>query len=96
MTVPAADVTAADVTDLNGVGEVEAVVDRLGDADLDAYAARLTTRDVAVLGFEGVRVLVPEAQPLFTGEPFFGDRLEAVSASMGFEPEPDRAYHPFP
>jgi len=96
VTVPAADVTAADVTDLNGVGEVEAVVDRLGDADLDAYAARLTTRDVAVLGFEGVRVLVPEAQPLFTGEPFFGDRLEAVSASMGFEPEPDRAYHPFP
>ncbi|MXR42753.1 bacteriocin biosynthesis protein SagD [Halobaculum sp. WSA2] len=96
VTLPAGDVTDADAAELDGVAEVEAVVDRLAAADLDAYAARLTTRDVAALGFEGVRVLVPEAQPLFTGEPFFGDRLESVSASMGFEPEPDRAYHPFP
>jgi len=96
VTLPAADVTDGGAAALDGVAEVEAVVDRLADADLDAYAARLTTRDVAELGFEGVRVLVPEAQPLFTGDPFFGDRLETVSASMGFEPEPGKAYHPFP
>ncbi|MFC7098757.1 YcaO-like family protein [Halobaculum marinum] len=96
VTLPAADVTDEEVAGLSGVDEVAAVVDRLDDTGLDAYAARLTTRDVAALGFEGVRVLVPEAQPLFTAEPFFGDRLETVSASMGFEPEPDRAYHPFP
>lgn len=96
VTLPAADVTDDAVASLSGVDAVEAVTDRLADADLDAYAARLTTRDVAALGFEGVRVLVPEAQPLFTGEAFFGDRLEAVSASMGFEPRPERSYHPFP
>ncbi|QZX99487.1 YcaO-like family protein [Halobaculum rubrum] len=96
VTLPAADVTDGEAANLDGVAEVEAVVDRLDDADLDAYAARLTTRDVAAIGFEGVRVLVPEAQPLFTGDPFFGARLETVSASMGFEPEPEKAYHPFP
>ncbi|MFC6785553.1 YcaO-like family protein [Halobaculum halobium] len=96
VTLPAADVTDADAAEAEGVEEVDAVLERLGDAGLDAYAARLTTRDVSALGFEGVRVLVPEAQPLFTGEPFFGDRLESVSASMGFEPEPEKAYHPFP
>ncbi|WP_284014072.1 YcaO-like family protein [Halobaculum litoreum] len=96
VTLPAADVTDDGVAGLSGVDAVAAVVDRLGDADLDAYAARLTTRDVAALGFEGVRVLVPAAQPLFTAEPFFGERLHEVSASMGFEAEPDRAYHPFP
>ncbi|UIO98637.1 YcaO-like family protein [Halobaculum sp. CBA1158] len=96
VTLSAADVTDGDAAELSGVAEVDALVDRLDAAGLDAYAARLTTRDVAALGFEGVRVLVPEAQPLFTGEAFFGDRLETVSASMGFEPEPETAYHPFP
>ncbi|MFC7068468.1 YcaO-like family protein [Halobaculum lipolyticum] len=96
VTLPAADVTDDDAAALSGVDEVEAVLGRLADAGLDAYAARVTTRDVAALGFETVRVLVPEAQPLFTGEPFFGERLETVSASMGFEPKPASAYHPFP
>ncbi|PSQ03840.1 bacteriocin biosynthesis protein SagD [Halobacteriales archaeon QS_6_71_20] len=96
VTVPAADVTDAAAAELSGVAEAEAVLDRLDAVGLDAYAARLTARDVAELGFEGVRVLVPEAQPLFTGEAFFGDRLDDVSASMGFEPRPEKAYHPFP
>ncbi|ESP88855.1 YcaO-like family protein [Candidatus Halobonum tyrrellensis] len=90
--VPAAELGG----DADGEAELETLLARLGDAGLDAYAARLTTRDVADLGFEAVRVLVPEAQPLFTGEPFFGDRLDSVPESMGFEPRPDRAYHPFP
>ena len=91
-TVPAAGLGA----DADGADELDAVLAALSAADLDAYAARLTTRDVAGLGFEAVRVLVPGAQPLFTGEPFFGERLRSVPASMGFEPRPDRAYHPFP
>ncbi|QLG26686.1 YcaO-like family protein [Halorarum halophilum] len=94
---PEATIPAAGVSETtSGEEELEAVLDHLGAADLDAYASRLTTRDVAALGFEGVRVLVPEAQPLFTGEPFFGERLARVAESMGFEPRPDRAYHPFP
>jgi len=40
--------------------------------------------------------LVPGAQPLFTGEPFFGDRAREVPRSMGYEPALDRPYHPFP
>ncbi|WP_313695782.1 YcaO-like family protein [Halorarum halobium] len=94
---PSATIPAGDVGEpASGTAELETVLGRLDDAGLDAYAARLTTRDVAKLGFEGVRVLVPAAQPLFTGEPFFGDRLGRVAASMGFEPRPDRAFHPFP
>jgi ribosomal protein S12 methylthiotransferase accessory factor len=48
------------------------------------------------MGFEAVRVLVPGAQPLFTGEPFFGDRARDVPRSMGFEPDLEKADHPFP
>ena len=94
---PEATIPAAGVSETaSGEAELETVLGHLLAADLDAFASRLTTRDVAALGFEGVRVLVPEAQPLFTGEPFFGERLASVAESMGFEPRPDRAYHPFP
>jgi ribosomal protein S12 methylthiotransferase accessory factor len=79
-----------------GTVELEAVVDRVTDAGLNAYAARTTTRDVASLGFEAVRVLAPTAQPLFQGDPFFGDRARSVPRELGFEPDLDRAYHPFP
>lgn len=94
-TVPAESV-ADDAADLSGEAELEALVGRVSDAGLDPYAARITPRDVEALGFEAVRVAIPEAQPLFTGEPFFGDRLNRVAESMGFEPKPDRVYHPFP
>jgi ribosomal protein S12 methylthiotransferase accessory factor len=82
--------------ELTGTDELEAVVDRLAAVDLDTFAARLTTRDVEELGFEAVRAVVPTAQPLFTGEPFFGDRAESVPESLGFEPQLDREYHPYP
>lgn len=82
--------------DLSLDGEFQTVIERLENADLRAYAARTTTRDVAHLGFEAVRVLVPGTQPLFTGEPFFGHRAREVPESMGFEPRLDRDYHPFP
>ena len=79
-----------------GKAELEALIDRVCAAGLEPYAARTTTRDLETLGFEAVRVLVPGAQPLFTGDPFFGERARDVPASMGFEPTLEKAYHPFP
>ena len=48
------------------------------------------------MGFEAVRVVIPSAQPLFTGDPYFGERSRRVPESLGFEPDLDREYHPFP
>ncbi|MFC5366266.1 YcaO-like family protein [Salinirubrum litoreum] len=93
-TVPAASVGPDPVP--TGRAELAGVVDRLTEAELDAYAVRLTTREVAGLGFEAVRAVVPEAQPLFTGDPFFGDRAHEVPRRLGFEPRLDRAFHPYP
>ena len=81
---------------LTGREELDAVTERVDDVGLDAYAARLTTRDVEGLGFEAVRVVIPAAQPLFTGDPYFGERAETVPASLGFEPRLDRPFHPYP
>lgn len=92
-TLAAADVGEDGVT---GTDELQAVVDRVDDAGLDTYAARVTPRDVEGLGFEAVRATSPQAQPLFTGEPFFGERARTVPESMGFEPRLDRPYHPYP
>ena len=69
---------------------------RLEDVGLEAFAARLTPPDVEALGFEVVRVLVPGAQPLFTGEPFFGERARTVPGTLGFRPLLDRGPHPYP
>ncbi|WP_416841124.1 YcaO-like family protein [Haloferax sp. DFSO52] len=79
-----------------GTDELDAVVERVADAGLDAYVARITPRDVEQLGFEAVRVLIPEAQPLFIGKPFFAKRAESVPRELGFEPRLDRQFHPFP
>jgi ribosomal protein S12 methylthiotransferase accessory factor len=75
---------------------LDALLDRLADAGLDAYAARLTPRDVEALGFEAIRALVPAAQPLFVDEPYFGERAERVPRDLGFEPRLRREHHPFP
>ncbi|MFQ3293957.1 MAG: ribosomal protein S12 methylthiotransferase accessory factor, partial [Natrialbaceae archaeon] len=79
-----------------GTAELDAVVRRLDAIDLTPYAARLTPRDVRRAGFEAVRVRVPGAQPLFTEDPFFGDRARSVPSSLGFEPRLDRTFHPYP
>ena len=92
--VPAKSVGPAEVP--TGDAHLDAVVDRVTDEGLDVYAARTTTPDVERLGFEGVRVLVPSAQPLFFDRPYFGDRATEVPAGMGFEPNHDRDHHPFP
>jgi ribosomal protein S12 methylthiotransferase accessory factor len=83
-------------TRVTGTDELDAVVDRVAAAGLEPYAVRLTPRDIEALGFEAVRALVPAAQPLFTGEPFFGDRARTVPRELGFQPRLDRTYHPYP
>ena len=93
-TVPAA--TVGPTEQPSGEAELTALLDRVSGSGLDAYAARLTPRDVESIGFESVRVVVPKAQPLFTGEPYFGERAETVPESLGFAPRLDRTYHPFP
>ncbi|RDZ44067.1 bacteriocin biosynthesis protein SagD [Haloferax sp. Atlit-10N] len=93
-TIPADSVGPDEVPE--GAAELDAVVSAVTDADLDAYAARTTPRDVERLGFEAVRVVVPAAQPLFIGEPYFADRAESVPRDLGFEPRLDREFHPFP
>ncbi|GAB6861834.1 YcaO-like family protein [Haloplanus litoreus] len=92
--VPAASVGPDEVP--TGEAELDAVVDRATEAGLSTYAARLTTEDVAALGFEAVRVLSPEAQPLFVEDPYFGDRAETVPPDLGYEPRLDRPFHPYP
>jgi ribosomal protein S12 methylthiotransferase accessory factor len=79
-----------------GEDELDSVLAQLGESDLTAYASRITTRDVASLGFEAVRVLCPKAQPLFFDDAYFGERARTVPESLGFEPRLDREHHPFP
>ncbi|SNZ05460.1 ribosomal protein S12 methylthiotransferase accessory factor [Natronoarchaeum philippinense] len=79
-----------------GTAELDAVVERATDAGLTPYGVRLTPRDLDAVGFEAVRVLAPSAQPLFTGEPFFGDRARSVPDDLGFEARLDRRLHPYP
>jgi ribosomal protein S12 methylthiotransferase accessory factor len=93
-TVPAASVGPPELP--SGHDELGAVLDRIAESGLTAYAASTTTRDLREIGFEAVRVLVPAAQPLFFGEPYFGERAESVPAALGFEPLPGREHHPFP
>jgi ribosomal protein S12 methylthiotransferase accessory factor len=93
-TVSAADVGVADPP--TGTKALRALVERVADTGLEPYATRLTPPGLEALGFEAVRVVVPEAQPLFTGEAFFGERAREVPQALGYEPRLDQAYHPYP
>jgi ribosomal protein S12 methylthiotransferase accessory factor len=93
-TVPAGSVGPDDPP--TGSDRLSALIERATDAGLSPHAARLTTRDLDALGFEAVRVLVPRAQPLFTDDPYFGERARTVPGELGFEPRLDRDHHPFP
>ena len=92
--VPAGSVGPESVP--TGREELDAVLERVEAAGLEAYAAPLTPRDVDRLGFSAVRVLVPGAQPLFVDDPIFAERAETVPAELGFEPQLDRPFHPYP
>lgn len=93
-TIPATSVGPSDPP--SGRQELEKLVDQVDQAGLEPYAARLTPRDVELLGFEAVRVLIPSAQPLFTGQSYFGERARTVPRTLGFDPDLDRTVHPFP
>ncbi|MDZ7745737.1 MAG: YcaO-like family protein [Halobacteriales archaeon] len=93
-TIPADSVGPKEVP--TGESELDALVSRAVEAGLDPYAARLTPRDLDKQGFEAVRVLVPTAQPLFTDQPYFGERASRVPEKLGFEPRLDRDHHPYP
>lgn len=92
--VPAASVGPSEVPE--GEAHLDTLVERVTDVDASAFATRTTTPDLETVGFEAVRVLVPEAQPLFFDESFFGERARTVPTNLGFEPRPDRLHHPFP
>ncbi|MFC7209908.1 YcaO-like family protein [Natronoarchaeum sp. GCM10025321] len=79
-----------------GEAELEMLTERVADAGLSSYGIRLTPRDLETIDFEVVRAVVPSAQPLFTGDPFFSDRARSVPDNLGFEPRLDRRYHPYP
>lgn len=91
-TIPAARIAE----NVPGPNALEALIQRITDAGLSAYAARLTPPDVDALGFEAVRALIPRAQPLFVDEPYFGERAETVPEELGFEPRLRREHHPYP
>ena len=79
-----------------GADALQVLIERVSEVGLDAYATRITTPDVSTLGFEAVRVLIPEAQPLFQQSSFFGGRARRVPHKFGFQPKRDRSFHPFP
>ncbi|PSP95177.1 bacteriocin biosynthesis protein SagD [Halobacteriales archaeon QS_4_62_28] len=93
-TIPAAAVGPEE--GYEGETELDHLLDRVTEVGMTPYAARTTTRDIESIGFEGVRVLVPEAQPLFLGDAYFGERARRIPESLGFEPALDRQHHPFP
>jgi ribosomal protein S12 methylthiotransferase accessory factor len=82
----------------SGVAELQELLDRIhaAETEMDVYGAKTTTRGVEQLGFEAVRALIPQAQPLTFGSAYFGDRARTVPEALGFEPELDRDHHPFP
>lgn len=75
---------------------LEHVLDELEQAEMSIYAARTTTRDLEMLGFEACRVLVPDAQPLVQDRRHFTDRLRETPRTLGFQPRLDRGEHPYP
>ncbi len=84
----------------SGIEDAQSAIDHCltetARAGLSMYAARTTTRDVASLGFEAVRVVSPEAQPLVRDRTHFADRLSSVPRELGFRPRLDRGDHPYP
>lgn len=66
------------------------------EVGLTPLAAWITPRDLSDLGFTATRIVIPTAQPLFTGQSYFGERARSVPESMGFSPQLERSPHPFP
>lgn len=75
---------------------VEEACTMVDDAGLTAYAVRLTPPDLAAIGFEATRVLVPGAQPLQRSDVSFGERARTVPETLGYDPRLDGPSHPYP
>jgi ribosomal protein S12 methylthiotransferase accessory factor len=77
--------------------ELSFIINHLHSLGLHTYSVKLTPPDIAILGFEAVRILVPKAQPLFFEKSFFGVRARKVPSSLGnFRSRLDRSHHPYP
>jgi ribosomal protein S12 methylthiotransferase accessory factor len=95
---------ATAVSSASPEAQLEAIVEELDRAGLDAIGFDLTTPDIAACGLSVVRVVVPGAHPLFMGyanRALGGNRLYSVPQKLGYrglEPgRPDNPYpHPFP
>lgn len=96
---PTASVSAAGISHPvpdSPAAELEVLESLIVETDLSPAVSRITPRDLEALGFEAVRVVDPNAQPLFTGDPYFGDRARSVPESFGETPHLDKTAHPFP
>lgn len=74
-----------------GPADLESLIDEIAADGLDAVAVSVTTADLRAVGFEVVRAIIPAAQPLFLGEPYFGDRVSPDAHAIH-----TRRPHPFP
>jgi ribosomal protein S12 methylthiotransferase accessory factor len=84
-------------TFFESIEELSFIMNHLHSLGLHTYSVKLTPPDIAILGFEAVRILVPKAQPLFFGKSFFGVRARKVPSSLGnFRSRLDRSHHPYP
>lgn len=92
--VPVTSVGPAEIPE--GETALDRAIQAVSEIALDAYVARLTTPDVADLGFEVVRVIVPQAQPLVRQATPMSQRVKTVPRSLGFRPRLDRGPHPYP
>jgi ribosomal protein S12 methylthiotransferase accessory factor len=83
--------------------DLETCVDRVKSSGHDAYAANLTSDDIAALGLAVCRVIIPGYQPIFPGHRFRalgGTRLYEVPQRLGYRGIPrgssgNAAPHPF-
>ena len=87
--------------DENMVNNIQTLVDKLGEKDLNVIVKDLTTVDVDEAGFKVVRVVVPGMQPLdisHTQMHLGGTRLYEVPCQMGLKSQPltEEEVNPYP
>ena len=89
------------VFDEDMVHNIQTLVDKLGEKDLNVVVKDLTTVDVDEVGFKVVRVVVPGMQPLdisHTQMHLGGTRLYQVPCQMGLKTQPltEEEVNPYP
>jgi len=89
------------VYDENMVHNIQTLVDKLGEKDLNVVVKDLTTVDVDEVGFKVIRVVVPGMQPLDVNHArrhLGGSRLYQVPCQMGPKSQPlaEEDLNPYP